>query len=55
MDIDDYQIDELIEYLNEEYLKLNDPIQLTDLNFYRAEINIILVALRHYLESDDRK
>lgn len=55
MDIDDFQIEGLIEYLNEEYLKLNDPIQLTNLTFYRADINIILVALRHYLESDDRK
>lgn len=55
MVIDDFQIEDLIEYLNEEYLKLDAPDKLTFINFYRAEINIILVALRHYLESDDRK
>ena len=55
MDIDDYQIEELIEYFSEEYAKLDAPDRLTAVNLYRSELNIILTALHHYLESDDRK
>ena len=55
MGIDDFQIEELIEYFNEEYAKLDAPDRLTAINLYRSELNIILVALHHYLESDDRK
>jgi hypothetical protein len=55
MDIDDFQIEELIEYFNEECAKLSAPDQLAPLNLYRAELSIIITALHHYLESDDRK
>lgn len=50
-----YTTQELITYFNEELVKLPNDERLTDMNFRRPEIAVIIEALHHYLDSDDCK